>query len=51
MNKIGEKNNINSYKQLSFGILLIKKRTVFGGQVYGYIIYVVPAALTSTVAP
>lgn len=50
-NKIGEKNNINTYKQLSFGILLIKKRTVFGGQVYGYIIYVVPAALTSTVAP
>lgn len=35
MNKIGEKNNINTYKQLSFGILLIKKGLFLVGKSMG----------------
>lgn len=35
MNKMGEKNNINTYKQLSFGILLIKKGLFFVGKSMG----------------
>lgn len=35
MNKIGEKNNINAYKQLSFGILLIKKGLFLVGKSMG----------------
>lgn len=34
-NKIGEKNNINTYKQLSFGILLIKKGLFLMGKSMG----------------
>lgn len=35
MNKIGEKNNINTYKQLSFGMLLIKKGLFLVGKSMG----------------
>lgn len=35
MNKMGEKNNINTYKQLSFGILLIKKGLFLVGKSMG----------------
>lgn len=35
MNKICEKNNINTYKQLSFGILLIKKGLFLVGKSMG----------------